>query len=102
VTAETSLLDLIDASGGATVAGWIPPYSYPTIGRYRIVKATNATLQSSAVAPTSVSHPLVLRVHEVIDRHGVTLNTGLILVLAFLVAIHCPDHGVAAIRLHGR
>jgi hypothetical protein len=32
----------------------------------------------------------------------VTLNTALLLVLAFLVAIHCPDHGVAAIHLHGR
>jgi hypothetical protein len=41
-------------------------------------------------------------VHRIIDRHGATLNTALILVLAFVVAIHCPDHGVTALHLRGR
>ena len=72
------------------------------LGRYRVVEPTNATLDVSVDAIPSVARPVVLRVHNIIDRYGATLNTALILVLAFVVAIHCPDHGVAVLHLRGR
>jgi hypothetical protein len=66
------------------------------------VEPTNATLDVSVDAIPSATRPVVLGVHHIIDRHAATLNTALILVLAFVVAIHCPDHGVAVLHAHGR
>ena len=66
------------------------------------MEPTNATLEASIDDVPSVTRPVVLMVHRIIDRHGATLNTALILVLAFVVAIHCPDHGVTALHLRGR
>jgi hypothetical protein len=78
------------------------PTAIELLGRYRVVEPTNATLDVSVDAIPSVTRPFVLRVHRVIDRHGATLNTALILILAFVVAIHCPDHGVSVVHLRGR
>jgi len=78
------------------------PTAIELLGRYRVVEPTDTTLDTSLDAIPSVTHPVVLRVHNIIDRHGATMNTALILVLAFVVAIHCPDHGVAVLHLRGR
>ena len=72
------------------------------LGRYRVVEPTNAILDVSVDAIPSVTRPFVLRVRTIIDRHGATLNTALILVLAFVVAIHCPANGVPVLHLRGR
>jgi hypothetical protein len=72
-------------------------------GRYLIVEPTSATLEAQIHGIPSVNRPVVLRVHSIIDRHGATLNTALILVLAFVVSIHFPGHGVAVYHSsHGR
>jgi hypothetical protein len=34
--------------------------------------------------------------HGFIERYRATVTTALIVILALAVAIHCPDHGVAA------
>jgi hypothetical protein len=79
------------------------PTAIESLGRYLIVEPTSATLEAQIHGIPSVIRPVVLRVHSIIDRHGATLNTALILVLAFAVSIHFPGHGVAVYHTsHGR
>ena len=44
------------------------------------------------VAPFTRS--VVLTAHSAIERHRATVTTALIVILAFVVSIHFPDHGV--------
>ena len=80
------------------------PTAIDPLCRCRVVEPTNALFEApvEAIPILSVTRRVTVRVHNVINRHGATLNTTLILILAFVVAIHCPHQGVPAFYLHGR
>jgi hypothetical protein len=54
----------------------------------------NAALDAPARGVTTFTGSAGLVVHRFIERHRATVTTVLIVMLAFAVSIHFPDHGV--------
>ena len=54
----------------------------------------NATLDAPARGVTTFTGSAGHVVHRFIERHRATVTTVLIVILAFVVSIHFPDHGV--------
>jgi hypothetical protein len=62
------------------------------------VTQTDAALEAPAHGIPSVFAPVAIKLHGIFDRHRATVMTALIVILAFAVSIHFPDHGAA---IHG-
>ena len=54
----------------------------------------NPALDAPARGVTAFTRSVELTAHRVIERHRATVMTALIVILAFAVSIHFPDHGV--------
>lgn len=54
----------------------------------------NPTLDAPARGVADFTRSVGLTAHRAIERHRATVTTALIVLLAFVVSIHFPDHGV--------
>jgi hypothetical protein len=54
----------------------------------------NPALDAPTRGVADLSRSIGLTAHRAVERHRATVTTALIVLLAFVVSIHFPDHGV--------
>jgi hypothetical protein len=62
------------------------------------MEALNPALDAPARGAAAFIRSVGLTVHSAIEHHRATVTTALIVILAFVVSIHFPDHGLP---IHG-